>query len=121
MDKAKLQDVLNYTPEQEFSDAELALIKQHFADPKLVNAIRKAMLPTISDPDLPIERLGTDAWFGGTDWRQVPADEAKVLIVARQEAVKFILGGLIKLKIMAADHQETEMEQALRRSQDSTK
>lgn len=121
-ERARLEDVLNYTPEEHFSAEEHALIRQHFADNhKLLAIIRKAMLPTISDPNLPIEQMENDVWLNGRKYDQIPNEEIKSIVVARQEAIKYVLGGLVRLKIMAAAKQETAEERNLRRQKDSAK
>lgn len=119
---ASLSDLLNYKPEQYLSEGELSLIQSTFRNnPKLIAVLRKIFVPTIADPDLPIEQMGDDTFGAGYQWQQIPADEVKILVVARQDAIKFIMGGLIKLKIIASSSDENPMEAALRRSKDSTK
>jgi len=119
--KASLKDVLNYEPEQYLSGEELSLLRSTFKNnPRLIALLRKLLVPTISDPSLPIEQMGDDAFSAGLDWKNIPADEAKIIATARQEAIKFIFGGLIKIKIIASSDDENPMEAALRRSKDST-
>lgn len=121
-ERATLRSVLNYDPEQYLTDAEVSLIKSTFHNnPRLIAILRKLMLPTLADPSLPIEQMGKDIFMEGRQWAQIPADEAKILYVAREDAAKFIIGGLVQLKNIAAIKDETPMEQALRRSKDSTK
>lgn len=119
--RVALKDVLNYNPEQYLSDAEISLIKGTFKNnPQLLAVLRKLLIPTIADPSLPIEQMGDDTFGAGYQFEQIPAEEAKILVVARQDAIKFIIGGLIKLKIIASSEEETPMAAALRRSKDST-
>lgn len=119
--QVKLEDILNYTVDKYYSDEELKLIQNTFSDPKLINVLRKVMLPTTADVALPIEQIQRDVFLIGRNWEQIPAEEAKILITARQEAIKFIIGGLIELKQLASSKQETEVERAFRRSKDSSK
>lgn len=119
--RASLRDVINYKPEQYLSDDEVKSIQSTFKNnPKLIGVLRKVMIPTIADPSLPIEEVSGDV-FLNRDWAAIPADEAKILTVARQDAVKFIIGGLIKLQVIANQSVETPMEAAIRRSKDSSK
>lgn len=119
--QVRLEDVLGYTIDKYYSDEEMKLIRNVFNDPKLVNVLRKVMLPTIADVSLPVEQIQRDVFLVGRNWEQVPADEAKILITARQEAIKFIIGGLIELKQLASSKDESEVERAFRRSKDSSK
>jgi hypothetical protein len=119
--RASLRDVINYDPQQYLTDEEMSLIRSTFQNNyKLISIIRKVMIPTIADPSLPIEEVNSDP-FLNRDWSAMPMEEAKALIVARQDAIKFVIGGLIKLQVLAAGQVETPMEMALRRSKDSSK
>ena len=119
---AKLKDVLQYTPESYFSKEELDLIKRTFKDsPQLVRVIRKVFLPTISDPNLPIEEFSKDVYLAGKSWASIPVSERATLMVGRQEAIEFVLGGLMFLKNLAQTKEETEEEEMKRRKQDSAK
>lgn len=121
-EKATLRDVLNYDPEQYLSDDEVALIKSTFKENKrLLTVLRKVLLPTISDPSLPVEEMGHDAYLAGVDWAQIPVDQIKPIILARSEAIKFVMGALIKLKVIANSSDESPYQQQLRRKQDSAK
>ena len=119
---ARLQDVLNYEADSYFTPDEIALIQSTFADKKIINVLRKALLPSIGDLSLPLEQaLGSDFWLSGYQWQQIPADEAKILAVARQDTIKFIVGGLVKLRVIANVKEEDEVQAAYRRSKDSAK
>lgn len=122
--RASLKDVVSqyYQPEKYLTEGEMKLIKQTFRDnPVMMNIIRKILLPTVADPSLPLEELGNDAWMSGRIWSQIPAEEAKILAVARQDAIEFILGGLIKLKVLAHEPEENDAEAEERRKKDSSK
>ena len=120
--RATLKDVIGYTPESYFTDDETALIKATFnQNPKLIKVLRKVFFPTLQDPDLPLESLNDDVFNAGRVWSQIPADEAKILAVARQDAMQFILGGLIKLKVMANQKDDDPVEAAFKRSKDSNR
>jgi hypothetical protein len=121
-EKTTLSDIINYDPDTYLSLDELALIRSTFKDnPRLLKVLRKLMVPSVGNPELPVEEMGNDAWIAMRDWSQIPADEAKILMVARQEALKFIFGGMIKLKMIANSSDESPMSAQLRRKQDSTK
>ena len=121
-EKSQLKEFLNYQPEEYLTDAEKTLLKQTFYNnDRLLKLLRKLLLPTVTDADLPIEQMGKDVYFTGRDWANIPADEAKILMTARQEAVKFVLGGLIEIKVIANTREETETEKAARKIMDSSK
>lgn len=121
--RATLKQVVGeyYKPEEYLSEDELSLIRSTFSDNRLVKVVRKILLPTIADPELPLEELASDTWLAGRAWAQIPAEEAKIMAVARQDAIEFIMGGLIKLKVIANQKPETEAEKAYRRTKDSAK
>ncbi len=118
--RTELKDVINYNPEQYLTDAEIAVIQQVFkGNHFLLNALRKIMWPTMFDAQTPIEHMGKEMFDAGRDWAAIPAEEAKILAVARQDAMKFVIGGLIHLKTIANQQLETEEESAIRRGKDS--
>lgn len=119
--QAKLSDILGYKAETYFSPDEMALIQNTFKDRRVINVLRKALLPSVGDATLPVEEFGNDVWLTGRDYSQIPDSEVKSVVLARQEAIKFIMGGLIKLKVMANSQVEDPMAEALRRSKDSSK
>jgi hypothetical protein len=119
---SRLQDIINYDPDTYLSEEEVALLRTTFKDnPRLIKLLRKLMVPSVGDAELPVEEMGNDAWMTMRDWAQVPADEAKILMVARQEAIKFIFGGIIKIKMLANSAEESPFSKEIRRKQDSTK
>ena len=119
---ARLEDVLPYSPESYLSPDEITLIRNTFrGNEKLIKVLRKLFLPSAFDPELPIEEIGGDVWMANFDFTQMPSTEVKPLVLGRQDAIKFVLGGLIKLKVIANQEEETEIEKAYRRSKDSTK
>lgn len=117
--RATLADVINYEPERYITDADLAVIKT--LTPEHLAIIRKVLLPTISDPNLPIEEMGQDAYLMGIDWLTMSADHAKAIIQGRQEAIKFVLGGLVKLRIMANGSVESPLQKEIRQKKDSAR
>src|SRR3990167_6295052 len=120
--RATLQDMLNYAPEEYLSGEDISLIQGTFKNnEKLIKVLRKLLLPTSFDPDLPIEEIKGDVWMVDKDWASVPNDEIKPLVVARADAIKFIIGGLIKLKVIANTREESKEEETARREKDSSK
>ena len=119
--KVSLSDVLNYDTDNYFSPEELSLIYSTFSDPKVMKILRKAMLPSVGDLELPLEEISKDAWLVGRDYSMIPDAEVKSIVLARQEAIKFIMGGLIQLKVIASTKTETKTEKALREQKDSSK
>lgn len=119
--KVTLEDVIGYAPETYFSEDEISWIKGTFRNnPKAINTIRKVFLPTAKD--LPVEDLTSDMWFnGGADYSMMPAEHIKSLIVARQDVIKWVMNGLVKLKIFANTVDESPQEKTLRMKKDSAK
>lgn len=114
--------MLNYEVESYFKPDEVLLIQSIFRDPRAVDILRKVFLPSVGDANLPLEQaLSQDIWLSGYQWQQIPADEAKILAVARQDVIKYIIGGLMKLKVIANTAPENPKDIAARKEQDSTK
>jgi|SRR3990167_2404300 len=119
---ANLKDILSYDPETYLSKDEVALIQNTFkGNERLIKVLRKLFLPTAFDPELPIEEIGGDVWMANFDFTQMQSSEIKPLVLGRQDAIKFVIGGLIKLKVIANQQNETPMEAAFRRAKDDTK
>ena len=119
--RAELKDVINYAPDQYLNDAEIAVIQQVFkGNHFLINTLRKVLWPTYYDAQTPLEMFGKDMFDAGRDWAAIPAEEAKILAVARQDAMKFVMGGLIHLKTIANQQSESPDEAALRQQKNST-
>jgi UPF0288 family protein (methanogenesis marker protein 3) len=120
--KTTLRDLINYEAASYINDNDIALIQSTFKDnPRLLRVLRKVLLPSIGDIELPIEEIGKDVWLTLTDWQQVPDDQVKPLVLARQEAIKFIAGGLIQLKVIAQAEEKTIADMQQRRKRDSAK
>jgi hypothetical protein len=114
--------ILNYEPESFFSEDELALVRSTFKDnPRLLQVLRKYLLPSVGIAELPLEELQNDIWLQGREWASIPADEAKILMVARQEAIKFIQNGIVRIKLAANTPEKSAEELAQQRKQDSTR
>jgi len=121
---AKLEDIISYVPETYFSDDELATIRAHFGGPegaKLLRLVKKALLPSVFDPELPTENIAQDAFMGLVDFKNVPSEEAKALAMGLQYIVKGIAGSLINLKHIANVKADSPADIAARMEKDSTK
>jgi len=119
---ARLSDIVSYEPDKYLSDDEIKLIKDTFkGNTKLFKVLRKVLMPTISDPDLPIEEFGKDLFLVGREYAQIPAAEMKQVVLAREEAVKFICGGLISLKQISSMQEESPYAKEARQKKDSSK
>jgi hypothetical protein len=120
--KTSLRDVINYSPEQYLSEEELAIIRSTFkGNDRLIKILRKIMVPSAADLELPIEEVGSDVWMLDKDFAAIPNEEIKTIVVGRQNAIKYIFGGLIKLKVIANQTEESEQERNARRAKDSAK
>lgn len=122
--KASLGDIISYTPETYFSDEEIALIRSTFNGSRgqaLLKVVRKALIPSVSDPDLPVEEFGKDMFMSAVDFRQMATEEVKPTILGLQLAGKVIFGALMQLRSIANIKEETAAELAARRGKNSTK
>lgn len=98
---ARLEDVLNYQPESSYTADDIAWIQNTFRDKRAFSVLRKTLLPTVADPELPIEEWANDPWMTGVDFNGMQNDEVKPIVLGRQYALKLIMGALIKLRILA--------------------
>lgn len=120
-ERVRLDEVLNYKPEEAISEVEMSLIQNTFrGNAALIKVLRKVLIPTISDPSLPIESVNDDP-FLNRDWAAMPEQEVKAIVLARQDAIKFVIGGLIKLQIIANQPVETDKEREARLKKDSSR
>ena len=119
-DKSSLRDVINYKPEEYLTERDIALIQKSIT-PAVLTVLRKVLIPTISDPDLPIEDYGKDFFLEGIQWGTLSKEEIVPRAIARELSLKFIVGGLIKLKIISSMKKETPQEAEARKGKDSTK
>lgn len=120
--KATLKDLINYDTEMYLSKEEEDLIRRTFkGNNALIKVLRKLFMPTAFDPELPIEEMGKDVWMVDKDFSLMQNEEIKSIVLARQDTIKFILGGLIKLKMIANQKEESEAEELERRKKDSLK
>lgn len=120
-EKPTLKDVLNYSPDEYLTKGDIDWIKRTFSTPDGIRILRKVFIPTLSDPSLPIEDFAKEPYMIDTDWRQIPDHEVKNLVVGRQDAIKYIFGGLIKLKVLASQKALSEEEEIALRRANSTK
>lgn len=121
-EKVKLRDLLGYEAETYLSQEEVDLIRNVFKyNPQLIKVLRKVLIPTIHDLELPIEELGKDAWMMGLDFQSMQESEIKSIVLGRQEGIKFVIGGLISLKNIASQEEESEQDKKLRDAKNSTK
>lgn len=121
-EKVKLRDLLGYEADTYLSQEEVDLIRNTFKyNPQLIKVLRKVLIPTIHDLELPIEEIGKDAWMMGLDFQSMQEGEIKSIVLGRQEGIKFVIGGLISLKNIASQEEESEQDKKLRDAKNSTK
>ena len=117
-----IEDVLGDAFETYLTLEDAKLIRDTFKDnPRLLRTLQKVFIPTISDPEMPPEQMASDFWMQGKDWASLPVEEVKALVSGRQDALQFILGGLLRIKSIANTKEESLQEMAKRRQQDSNK
>lgn len=112
---------LNYKVPERITEEEKDVIRKAFGDERVLPILKKVLLPYYADEDTPIEMTGADAFVMGRDWASMPAEEVKPLVVARQDTINWIGGGLTLIKNWLNTPQETEEERAKRLKQNSSK
>lgn len=125
---ASLDDVLGavegYQREEYYTADEMSWLRQTFGGVqggKNVNTLRKIFLPTLHDIGLPIEQLLNDVWMLDVNFKDVPGEQIKPIVMGRQEALKFIMNGLVKIKVLGSTGSKTKEQIAADRAKDSTK
>ena len=119
-ERATLSDVINYTPDTYLTEGDVELIRNTFKDnPRLMRVLRKVFLPSVGDGDMPVEEIGSDVWLN-MDFSVMQQEEIKPIVLARQDAIKFIAGGIIKLKMIANSGTPSPMSEEVRKQKDST-
>lgn len=114
-----VEEVLGETMQTYLTVEDALLLRNTFKDnPRLLRVLQKIFIPTIQDPEMPPESLGEDFWMAGMDWVNMQAVEAKGVMAGRQEALRFLMGGLIRLKTIA-NVKEADIQQT--RKKNSTK
>lgn len=92
----------NYVTEEYFSQDEIKLLQSVFGgNSQLIGLLRKLFIPTIH-ADLPIEDFANDIFGKGLDFKSIPNEEIKSIVLGRQEAIKFVLDGLVRLKVIVS-------------------
>lgn len=102
-----------------FSESELATIKSLFGgdDSKLI-LLRKIFLPEL-DLNAPIAQM-VDLWMG-KNYQEMPADEAKINIIARRDLIMHIESALQMLQLLANTKEETVEQLGARMAKNSSK
>lgn len=112
----------NYKAPERITEEETRMIRATFKDNDvLLNVLKKIMIPQYSDPENPFEFTGADAFNMGREWANMPNEEVKALVVARQDTINWIAGALTWLKIQASETEKSPDEVEARRAKDSTK
>lgn len=123
-EQASLKDIVGYTPDSYFSEEEVSLIQQVFGGvtgKKMLKIVRKVLIPTLLDPELPVEEVAGDPWMALTKFDQMPVEQVKAVVMGRQEAMKYALGALVKLTQIANSKPLSPAEKASARAKNSAK
>ena len=95
------------------------LLKQHFGgNDGLLKLLRKVFIPHY-DVNAPLGQA-VDLWMD-RKYADIPKDEVKGLVVARQEAIQFLESGLIQLHFLANKTEKTVDELEADRNKNSAK
>ena len=105
--------------EPRITKEEEQLLKQHFkGNDGLLKLLRKIFIPQY-DVNAPLGQA-VDLWMDRV-YADIPVAEVKGLIVARQEAIKFLESGLIQLHFLANKSDKTPDELERESRQNSAK
>ena len=119
-----LQDLFKGNYNFRYSDAELELIKQTFADNEpLLKLLRKVFLPIITDTAANVGGMAEDIGLHPDfDIKSYPNVEiAAIALNARLLALKHVNDTLVKLKMLAGMSKETVEQTKKRLEQNSAK
>lgn len=102
------------------SKEEKQLLAQHFrGNDGLLKLLRKIFV-TPFNFDAPIGQA-TDSLISGVNFADLPAEEAKIRILARQESLGVLDRGLIQIQFLANDKEKTPDELEKERNKNSAK
>lgn len=107
-----------------YTDEELQLIKDHFADNEpLLKLLRKVLLPSVTDSAAQIGGLTSDVFLHpDLDVKNyASAEQALIGIQAHSKALQHVSQSLFSLKMLAGQKKETVGETKKRLEQDSSK
>ena len=93
---------LNYSVPLLFSKEDVAQLKALYGgqDNKNMELLRRIFLPSLFDPTVPVEYGANDMWMD-RDFAQIPNEEVKSIVLARQELIKWVTGTLVRIRQMA--------------------
>lgn len=112
---------LAYKAPERITEEEKELVRNAFKDERVLDILKKIFMPSYADESNPFEFSGADAFLMGRDWSTIPVDEAKALIVARQDTINWLAGGLTLIKNWLHERPETAQQIAERERKNSTK
>lgn len=105
-----------------FTEGELNTIKSVFGgNDDIIKLLRKVFIPPY-DPDAPLGQA-MDLWFtmGGDALKEMPADDVKSMVIARNMLLQHLELQMIQLSVLANRKEESPEERANRLRADSTK
>lgn len=110
-------------PPMLFSKEKIKLAKSLYGGENNENLqfLREVFLPSLLDSKVPIEFGANDMWMD-IDFKGIPNEEVKSIVLARQDTIKWIIGSLLRLKNLAnTPDEETPQEREVRLKKDSLK
>lgn len=122
--KASIEDIVGYKAETYLTEKEIKIIQSVFNGTQgkdILKIIRKIMMPSSLDPELPIEEMGKDMFMSKVDFVQLSVEESKAISMGLQLTTKIVFGGLIQLKQLAQIQEETPADKAARLARNSSK
>jgi len=112
---------LNYTAPTRITEEEKEIVRAAFKDDRLFPILKKIFVPSFADETNPFEFAGADAFLMGRDWSAMPNEQIKALVVARQDTINWLSGGLALIKNWVYEVPETAQQRAERERKNSTK
>lgn len=112
---------LNYQAPTRVTEEEKDIVRNAFKDDRIFPILKKIFVPHFADEENPFEFAGADAFLMGRDWSQMPTDQIKALVVARQDTINWLSGGLALIKNWVHDAPESAEKRAERERKNSTK
>ena len=94
-----LKDLMgdNYEVEQYLTEDDMQIIRNVFKDKNVLKVLRKVLLPSIADSNLPLEEaIGKDVWNVGRDWGMIPTEQIKGSLIGAGAMLKSKVGNARK-------------------------
>jgi hypothetical protein len=121
LSKEEIENTLGYSLPLRITEEEKELIRHTFkGNDELFKLLKKMFLPSATNPETPIEYVDTDLMMD-INWADVPNEQVKSIVLAKQYAIRMVRGAIMQLKVFANEKIETYEELQTKAKKNSSK